>query len=65
MSAEKHTTLKEALKNPDKLEKFIKERESENPGDESRLDKTISSFTSGSQKKKSTPETSAQDSSES
>jgi len=65
MSGEKHTTLKEAIKDKDKLKKFIEEREQENPGDEAVLDKTIESFTSqGSQKKKSTPETSAPDSSE-
>lgn len=51
-------SLKEAIKDKDKLKKFIAERESENPGCESRLDKTIASFTSDSQKKKSTQGTS-------
>lgn len=58
----KVTNLKEAQKQG-KLEAFIKEREKETQGDETRLAKTITSMACG--KKKSEQETSGQDSSES
>ena len=44
-----------------KLEEFIKEHEKDPKGDKDRLEKTIESFTQGSQNKKSTQETSSQD----
>jgi len=55
------TTLKDAQKKG-QLEKFIKEHEG-SKGDKKRLDKAISSM--ASQKKKATPASSGQDSSES
>lgn len=52
--------LKKARKEGN-IEEFIKEHEKDAPGDKERLDKTIASFTQGSQKKKSAQETSEQD----
>ena len=57
------TTLKDAQKHG-KLDQFIKEREKETaPADKAKFDKALTSMTSG--RKKSTPETSGLDSSES
>jgi len=57
------TTLKDAQKQS-KLDQFIKEREKETaPADKAKFDKALTSMTLG--KKKSKPETSGQDSSES
>lgn len=56
------TTLKDAQKNG-KIDQFIKEREKESQGDETRLAKTITSMACG--KKKSDQETSPKYSSES
>ena len=57
------TTLKDAQKDPKKLEQFIKEHEQTSPADKEKFDKALTSMTCG--KKKSEQETSGQDSSES
>lgn len=57
------TTLKDAQKDPKKLDQFIKEHEKTSPADKEKFDKALTSMTCG--KKKPTPETSGQGSSES
>lgn len=45
------TNLKDARKDPKKMEKFIKEREKAAPGDKERLEKAISDLSKGGKSK--------------